>query len=126
MSNVFSKSPFSFPAFPETSFLFAIHSAGLAYSFARQCAHGLERNCKCRKRRKEGKAGGKNRRMKSPDDSEIIIEDNPCINQNLRWVCLFHFLVMTVKIEAMCVFPGPVTLFSFVRTNKCRPRFGCS
>ena len=64
----------NFLASPETSFLFAIYSAGLAHSIAIVCSRGLIENCMCH--------STKNKVYKLTE-KEIIYEDTSCASNSI-------------------------------------------
>ena len=63
-------------AYPETSFLFAIYSAGLAHSMASACSRGLIENCKC------PLAASKISKL---TEKEIIYEDITCTTNSINY-----------------------------------------
>ncbi|XP_057303735.1 protein Wnt-2-like [Hydractinia symbiolongicarpus] len=75
-----SSSPESLPkivshAFPQTAYLFAIHSAGVAYSLAHACSSGLIKNCKCQKKAVE----------KVNKNEGTVVEKTECAKKSIRY-----------------------------------------
>ncbi|XP_065654383.1 protein wingless isoform X1 [Hydra vulgaris] len=60
----------------ETSFLFAIYSAGLAHSIAAACSRGLIENCKCH---------STNNKIYRMTEREVIYEDASCASNSIAF-----------------------------------------
>lgn len=69
-------------AFPETAFLYAIHSAGLAYSLAIACASG-KTECKCKKSKEEQYIVQGNPDLQR--GATIVLEDKSCTKDSLKY-----------------------------------------
>ena len=79
---------FSFIAIPETAFLYAIKSAGFAYSLAWACSSGTTTDCMCDKANSVNITKAdllKHKVQQQTPDKPIIFEDKKCTKHSLQY-----------------------------------------
>ena len=78
---------FIFLAIPETAFLYAINSAGIAYSLAWACSTGQTKDCACDKPRPLNYSNFDllKEQAKRKPNHPLILEDKKCLTNSIKY-----------------------------------------